>query len=95
MPRRHRRNSDDETPDLDIERLRTGYRRTETKRGTRYTVQPIGANNALKDYRCPGCNQIITPGTAHLVAWEEESIRGSNRGVEDRRHWHNHCWRIA
>ncbi len=94
MPRRHRRDRDEE-PELDIERLRTGYRRTENKRGTRYTVQPIGAKNALKDYRCPGCGQVIPPGMAHVVAWEEESIWGSARGVEDRRHWHNHCWRIA
>lgn len=95
MPRRHRRDRDQDAPELDLDRLRTGFRRTETKRGVRYVVQPISEKNALKDYSCPGCQQTIPPGQAHVVAWEEESIRGASRAVEDRRHWHNHCWRIA
>lgn len=95
MPRRHRRDRDEDAQPLDVERLRTGFRRVETKRGNRYIVQPISEKNALKDYRCPGCNQIIPPGQAHLVAWEEDSVLGSNAAIENRRHWHNHCWRIA
>ena len=93
MPRRHRRDRDD-PEEIDLERVRTGYRRVESKRGTRYIVQPIGAKNALKEYRCPGCDNFIAPGVAHLVAWEDESLLGPTRAVEDRRHWHNHCWRI-
>ncbi|MEX2441365.1 MAG: hypothetical protein WD400_01830 [Pontimonas sp.] len=95
MPRRHRRDRDQDAEALNIERLRTGIRRVETKRGSRYVVQPISEKNALKDYRCPGCGQIIPPGQAHLVAWEDESLLGSNRALEERRHWHSHCWRIA
>jgi hypothetical protein len=41
---------------------------------------------ATKEYRCPGCNQEIRPGTAHVVAWRENDEEG-------RRHWHTPCWR--
>ncbi|MDQ1304215.1 MAG: hypothetical protein QG671_42, partial [Actinomycetota bacterium] len=43
---------------------------------------------ADKAYRCPGCEQLIQPGTGHLVAWREDSVMG----VEARRHWHASCW---
>ncbi len=45
-------------------------------------VQPAAA---VKEYRCPGCNQVIRPGTKHVVAWrlDEEDLR---------RHWHLPCW---
>jgi len=46
-------------------------------------VQPV---NAVKMYRCPGCNQEIRPGTGHVVAWREDDEEG-------RRHWHTPCWR--
>ena len=39
-----------------------------------------------KAYRCPGCEQLIRPGTPHLVVVEEGDIGG-------RRHWHTPCWR--
>lgn len=94
MPRRHRRDPREEPEELDPERLRTGFRRYETKRGTRFVVQPISAKNALKDYSCPGCHHVIQPGIAHIVAWEDQALMGASRGVEDRRHWHSHCWRI-
>jgi hypothetical protein len=45
-------------------------------------VQPAGA---LKQYRCPGCEQEIRPGTKHVVAWPEHD-------PEARRHWHTPCW---
>lgn len=94
MPRRQHRDRDQQPPQLDWERIRHGVRRVETKRGSRWVVQPISERNAQKEYRCPGCDQLIPPGQAHLVAWEEESILGSQRALEDRRHWHSHCWRI-
>lgn len=94
MPRRHRKDRDSEPDPLDLDRVRTGFRRTETKRGSRYTVQPISEKNAHKTYTCPGCQLTIPPGQAHLVAWEEQSLMGAARGIEERRHWHNHCWRI-
>jgi hypothetical protein len=38
-----------------------------------------------RSYRCPGCNQEIRKGTAHLVVMPEGS-------VALRRHWHTPCW---
>ncbi len=93
MPRSNRRR--DEGEPLDVERLRTRYRRTESKRGEVYTVQPISERNAQKTYTCPGCNLTIALGAAHLVAWRSDGIMGESHGVADRRHWHNHCWKIA
>ncbi len=46
------------------------------------TVQPV---RAVKEYRCPGCNQEIKQGTAHVVAWRPDDEEG-------RRHWHRGCW---
>ncbi|HEV3474356.1 MAG TPA: hypothetical protein VG602_03210 [Actinomycetota bacterium] len=37
-------------------------------------------------YRCPGCHQLIRPGTVHLVVVPDQAS-------EDRRHWHTPCWR--
>jgi hypothetical protein len=39
-----------------------------------------------KPYVCPGCNQVIRPGTPHLVVLIEGDVEG-------RRHWHTPCWR--
>jgi len=94
MPRKSHRDRNQQPEELDFDRIRAGVRRVETKRGTRYVVQPISEKNAQKEYRCPGCDLIVPPGQAHVVAWEELSLFGQQRGVEDRRHWHNHCWRI-
>lgn len=96
MPRNNRRGGSqrDEGEPLDIERLTTGFRRSETKRGYTYTVQPIGASKAQKVYTCPGCNLTIEPGVDHLVAWKQDGIMGDSHDVSERRHWHKHCWRI-
>lgn len=96
MPRSNRPKGSrpDEGEPLDIERLRTGFRRSETKRGYTYTVQPIGEAKAQKVYTCPGCNLSIEPGVAHLVAWKQDGIMGDAHDVSERRHWHKHCWRI-
>lgn len=48
-------------------------------------VQPAGA---VKEYRCPGCNQEIRPGTTHVVAWRDDD-------PDARRHWHQPCWERA
>lgn len=39
-------------------------------------------------YRCPGCDQLLAAGLAHLVAWPADDLDAS-----DRRHWHTACWR--
>jgi hypothetical protein len=51
-------------------------------------VRAITGSAATKAYRCPGCQQEILPGTAHLVAWRADT----HDGEEHRRHWHTPCW---
>ncbi|EFQ80195.1 hypothetical protein HMPREF0305_11361 [Corynebacterium pseudogenitalium ATCC 33035] len=51
-------------------------------------MRHIGSARAQKYYLCPGCNQNIPPGVAHIVAWP----RDVGRQGDDRRHWHRHCW---
>ena len=53
-----------------------------------YLVRTMGSYAAVKTYVCPGCNQNIPPGVAHIVAWPKDA----GRGAEDRRHWHKACW---
>ncbi len=77
-----------------MERLKTGLRRTEIKRGYTYIVQPIGASKAEKRYTCPECRLSIEPGVEHLVAWKQDGIMGDAHDVAERRHWHKHCWRV-
>ena len=46
-------------------------------------VQPY---QAVKTYRCPGCDHEIARGLGHEVVMP--------RGVpQERRHWHTGCWR--
>ncbi|HET6793989.1 MAG TPA: hypothetical protein VFH45_06085 [Acidimicrobiales bacterium] len=40
---------------------------------------------ATKEYRCPGCHQVIAPGTGHVVAVPRQE-------PDLRRHWHRACW---
>jgi hypothetical protein len=40
-----------------------------------------------KVYRCPGCDQLIPAGSAHVVVWP-----AVDREADDRRHWHTSCW---
>lgn len=56
-------------------------------------VQAMSADAANKDYLCPGCNQQIRPGTAHLVVWPRLASFGAGAAVEERRHWHTACWK--
>jgi hypothetical protein len=53
-----------------------------------HEVARVPAYRADKAYRCPGCQNPIPPGTGHVVAWPQDL-------VDDRRHWHLHCWRLA
>ena len=46
-------------------------------------VQPY---QAVKTYRCPGCDHEIPPGLGHEVVVPLDA-------PEDRRHWHTACWR--
>jgi hypothetical protein len=74
---------------LDLDRVRIGVKRIETKRGVEYSVQTTTGRNAEEDksWVCPHCNLAISKGQNHTVAWD------SVRGVETRRHFHNSCWK--
>ena len=54
-----------------------------------WVVRPLSGASTGKTYRCPGCDQEIPPGIAHVVAWPADG-RGD---LTDRRHWHTACWR--
>ncbi|MBN6189868.1 MULTISPECIES: hypothetical protein [Microbacterium] len=95
MPRSRRRPPARPDPDASLDRLLAGWKRTEIRRGVEWTVQPVSAVQALKEYVCPGCGRVIEPGTAHVVAWRADGVLGEAAALADRRHWHNHCWRIA
>jgi len=48
-------------------------------------VRRVHPFQAVKTYRCPGCNQDIGAGTGHLVVVPLDA-------PELRRHWHVPCW---
>jgi hypothetical protein len=48
-------------------------------------VQPY---QAVKTYRCPGCDHEIRTGEGHEVVVPRLA-------PEDRRHWHTPCWKRA
>jgi hypothetical protein len=85
-PRRHRRIRD--AADLDEERMRRGDPAVQTWTDGEWSVRTVPAGAAVKSYRCPGCDQEIGPGVAHVVAWPSDG-RGD---LGDRRHWHTACW---
>jgi hypothetical protein len=78
-----------------FERFLAGYKRTETRRGGEWTVQPVPGGQAVKSYTCPGCGREIEPGTAHVVTWRADGVLGDAADLAARRHWHTGCWRIA
>ena len=49
------------------------------------TVRHMQPYEALKAYRCPGCDHEIRPGEGHKVVIPAAAL-------EDRRHWHSGCW---
>jgi hypothetical protein len=52
-----------------------------------YVVRHIDTVNAVKEYTCPDCGDVVSEGEAHVVVWPV--------GDSDmRRHWHRHCWRM-
>ncbi len=67
--------------------LRLGPERVESAPDGDWVTRLVPRAASTKAYRCPGCDQEIPPGTAHLVAWPAHT-----RDAADRRHWHNPCW---
>ncbi|RKN68514.1 MULTISPECIES: hypothetical protein [unclassified Microbacterium] len=95
MPRSRRRPQARPSPEESFERLLAGWKRSEVRRGHEWTVQPVSAGQAQKEYICPGCGRGIDAGTAHLVAWRADGVLGDAADLAARRHWHTHCWRMA
>ncbi|WP_394279565.1 hypothetical protein [Microbacterium sp.] len=93
MPRSNRRRPSG--PDESFDRLLAGWKRSETRRGVEWTVQPISAQQARKAYTCPGCGRQVAVGVAHLVVWRADGVLGDAADLAARRHWHTSCWRIA
>jgi hypothetical protein len=71
----------------DVPALRLGPERLESGPDGDWLVRLVPGAAATKTYRCPGCDQEITPGTPHLVSWPAHTP-----GVAERRHWHARCW---
>ena len=82
-PRKARR-----LPDDVARRPPTGPWQVEDWPDGSWVVRQVPGSADAKTYRCPGCDQEIRPGTAHLVVWSDDT-----RGLAERRHWHNACWR--
>ena len=93
MPRANRRRREPEDDSLD--HLLAGWKRTETRRGVTWTVQPVSAASAQKTYTCPGCGRDVSPGVAHVVVWRADGVLGDAADLAARRHWHTNCWRIG
>lgn len=85
MGRKNRRNSDHERP------LSPAFaaQSIESHPDGDWIVRKITGSSSTKDYRCPGCDQLIRPATPHIVAWPAED---GERGLDHRRHWHTPCW---
>ncbi|MGH3822353.1 MAG: hypothetical protein ACRDRA_05885 [Pseudonocardiaceae bacterium] len=65
-----------------------GWARAERGPEGEWLVRIVSGEQAVKSYRCPGCDHEIRPGIAHVVAWPAAE-QGS---AADRRHWHTGCW---
>lgn len=72
--------------------LGSGHGTSATKSDGRWIVRSVAGAAAVKSYRCPGCSQLIPPGTPHVVVWPAVPSLLSDSGVEERRHWHTACW---
>lgn len=86
MPRANRR-ADDTTP-LNVGRALGGATRRVRYDGQEWLERRVSGAAATSAYRCPGCQQQIALGQAHVVAWPAHGVGG----VTDRRHWHTACW---
>ncbi|WP_129338469.1 hypothetical protein [Cellulomonas endophytica] len=76
-------------PELDLSRA-TGGRTVEAGPDGEWVVQRVRGSD--RPYRCPGCDQEVPAGTAHVVAWSAEGLFGADAALADRRHWHAACW---
>jgi hypothetical protein len=83
MARLNRRRRDEQVP------LRSAAaHRVEVGPDGEWQVRQVPGSSATRDYRCPGCDQVVAAGTPHIVAWPA----GEHGSVDERRHWHTPCW---
>ena len=82
MPRANRRREDH----VPLRSATAG--RVEVGADGEWQVRQVSGSAATRDYRCPGCDQVIPAGTPHVVAWPA----AEHGSVADRRHWHTPCW---
>jgi hypothetical protein len=90
VPRRPRggwRPAPGDRPDGDEPAVRLGPAQVQSWPDGDWVVRPVPGAATTKVYRCPGCDQEIRPGVAHVVTWPEQA-----GGTDQRRHWHNACW---
>lgn len=71
--------------------LRTSPETLERKADGEWVVRRV-QGSPTKDYRCPGCSQLIGRGLAHMVTWPVEKALLSDAAIDERRHWHTACW---
>ncbi|MGI8665385.1 MAG: hypothetical protein ACR2N4_05065 [Jatrophihabitans sp.] len=64
-----------------------GFEGSEDWRGEEYRVRQVSGAGSAGQYRCPGCDQLLAAGIAHVVAWPAHDLAATNR-----RHWHTGCW---
>ncbi|GAB3585960.1 hypothetical protein [Calidifontibacter terrae] len=88
MPRRNRRTPGSSQPPRDLSRMLEVGVRVESYAGQRWNARSVRANSAGRSYTCPGCQQVVTSGEPHVVAWPAEGLGD----LSDRRHWHTPCW---
>ncbi|MGI8762331.1 MAG: hypothetical protein ACR2LF_13750 [Jatrophihabitantaceae bacterium] len=84
MPRQNRRRTD---APLAARPSPSAGERRESWRGVDYVVRAVAGAAAVKAYRCPGCDQEVRIGVAHVVAWP-----AFDADADGRRHWHSACW---
>ncbi|MFC3397922.1 hypothetical protein [Microbacterium amylolyticum] len=94
MAKSRRRRQPSRTSDESFDRLLSGWKRSESRRGSTWTVQPVGPGRSEKAYTCPGCSRSVEAGTSHVVTWREDGVLGAQADLAARRHWHTHCWNI-
>ena len=83
MARRNRRE-----PPADRRPLGEGIQRYEEHPDGDWIVRRLSGARSTKPYRCPGCDQLVAPGTPHVVAWPADGPDAESH----RRHWHTPCW---
>jgi hypothetical protein len=84
LPRGHAGHGGDDGDGADVA---FGPEQAESAPDGDWVIRAVPGGAATKTYRCPGCDQEIRPGIAHVVVWPAYAP-----GPEERRHWHRPCW---